>query len=218
MIFYREPEPPGLDAWVHRLDFCGQPGEPPPPCDRIEVSSAFYRSPEFQGQGSIVFRYYSAALGRFPGYTEFFTDLARISGFQTPAEREANKVKLFEDWAQRPEFAATYNGLDSAGYVDALASMAGVTLSNRNQLINDLNTGQKNRAQVLRDMIEFNSAVQQAYFNEAFVIMEYFGYLRRDADAAWEYWLNYMNSTGGDYREMIHGFMDSSEYVLRFGP
>ena len=86
-----------------------------------------------------------------------------------------------------------------------------------NQNRDDLNTGQKNRAQVLRDVVEFNTAVQQAYYNEAFVIMEYFGYLRRDADSLWENWLNTMNQNGGDYRVMIDGFMNSAEYRLRFG-
>jgi hypothetical protein len=214
----REPDPPGLAGWINILDNCPPSGIAGNGnfCDRIEVSSDFYRSTEFQVQGSVVYRYYAATLGHIPGYTEFFTDMALISGFQTEAQREANKVKLFEDYAQRPQFAAIYNGLNSTAYVDQLASMAHVTLSNRNQLINDLNTGQKNRAQVLRDVVEFDSAVQQRYFNEAFVIMEYFGYLRRDADAAWLNWLDYLNSSN-DFRGMINGFMNSLEYRGRFG-
>ncbi|MFZ0751343.1 MAG: S8 family serine peptidase [Pyrinomonadaceae bacterium] len=213
----REPDPPGLAAWINIIDTCGQPGGVPPPCDRIEVSSAFYRSAEFQGQGSIVYRYYSGTLGYIPDYVQFFTDLSRISGFQTEAEREANKVRLFDDWTQRPDFAAQYGALNSTQYVDQLAGMTGVSLWNRDQLINDLNTGQKTRAQVLRDVIEFNSAVNQACFNEAFVVMEYFGYLRRQPDGSYIDWLNYLNSSG-DYRGMINGFMNSAEYVLRFGP
>jgi Subtilase family/Calx-beta domain/Peptidase inhibitor I9 len=216
----REPDPVGFQGWQDILNNCPPSGIGSNGfyCDRIEVSSDFFRSPEFQGQGYVIYRYYAAALGRNPTYAEFFTDLARISGFQTDAEREANKVKLFEDYAQRPEFISYYNSLDSTGYVDQLASMANVTLSNRDQLINDLNTGQKNRSQVLRDVCDFNQAVYQAFYNEAFVVMQYFGYLRRDPDASYLDWIQIMNNNGGDYRVMINGFMNSNEYVLRFGP
>jgi hypothetical protein len=48
--------------------------------------------------------------------------------------------------------------------------------------------------------------------------MQYFGYLRRDPDASYLTWIQIMNSNGGDYRGMISGFMNSNEYVLRFGP
>jgi hypothetical protein len=48
--------------------------------------------------------------------------------------------------------------------------------------------------------------------------MQYFGYLRRTADASYLSWIQTMNSTGGDYRTMINGFMNSSEYRRRFGP
>ncbi len=210
----REPDPPGFTAWVDTINNCtGDTTQ----CDRVHVSQAFYQSTEFQQRGSIIFRYYSATLGRHAGYVEFFRDLSRTSGFLTDAQLEANKIKLFEDYAQRPEFAATYNQYDSAGYVDALANMVGVTLSNRDQLISDLNTGQKNRAQVLRDVVEFNPAVQQKFYNEAFVVMEYYGYLRREPDGAWVDWLNYLNSTG-DYRSMVNGFANSLEYRFRFGP
>src|SRR6266849_5709752 len=210
----REPDPPGFAAWVDTINNCtGDTTQ----CDRVHVSQSFYQSAEFQQRGSIIFRFYAATLGRHAGYVEFFRDLSRTSGFLTDAELEANKVKLFEGYAQRPEFAATYNQYDSAGYVDALASMAGVTLSNRDQLISDLNTGQKNRAQVLRDVVEFNSAVQQKFYNEAFVVMEYYGYLRREPDGFWVDWLNYLNSTG-DFRGMVNGFANSTEYRSRFGP
>jgi hypothetical protein len=83
-------------------------------------------------------------------------------------------------------------------------------------LLNGSNTAQ-NRATVLRQLVE-SSEVFNKYFNEAFVIMQYFGYLRRTADASYLSWIQTMNSTGGDYRIMINGFMNSSEYRRRFGP
>ncbi|MET0645412.1 MAG: SBBP repeat-containing protein [Pyrinomonadaceae bacterium] len=60
----------------------------------------------------------------------------------------------------------------------------------------------------------------------AFVLMEYFGYLRRDPDAApdadfsgYNFWLGKLDSFSGDYRraEMVKGFISSDEYRRRFG-
>jgi hypothetical protein len=51
--------------------------------------------------------------------------------------------------------------------------------------------------------------------------MEYFGYLRRDADAAgYNFWLNKLNAFSGDFikAEMVKAFISSSEYRQRFGP
>ena len=63
-----------------------------PACDRIHVSSSFFRSPEFQGRGYFVYRFYPVAFGRKPDYDEFTPDLAKVSGFLTDAELEAAKL------------------------------------------------------------------------------------------------------------------------------
>ena len=61
--------------------------------------------------------------------------------------------------------------------------------------------------------------------NPAFVLMEYFGYLRRNPDDApdnnfngYDFWLNKLNSFA-DFRqaEMVEAFISSSEYRSRFG-
>ena len=83
-------------------------------------------------------------------------------------------------------------------------------------MMNSNNTTQT-RGQVLQALVE-SSEVFNKYFNEAFVIMQYFGYLRRTADASYLSWIQTMNQTSGDYRLMINGFMNSSEYRSRFGP
>ena len=69
----------------------------------------------------------------------------------------------------------------------------------------------------MRELIE-SAEVYAKYYNEAFVIMQYFGYLRRTADASYLNWIQTMTQTNGDYRIMINGFMNSAEYVRRFGP
>ena len=73
------------------------------------------------------------------------------------------------------------------------------------------------RAQVLRALAE-SAEVYQKFYNQSFVVMQYFGYLRRDPDILYLEWIKTMNQNGGDYRTMINGFMNSSEYFLRFGP
>jgi DNA-binding IclR family transcriptional regulator len=57
--------------------------------------------------------------------------------------------------------------------------------------------------------------------NRAFVLMQYFGYLRRDPDSAgYQFWLNKLNAFNGDFvaSEMVKAFIKSSEYRQRFGP
>ncbi|MDQ3819986.1 MAG: hypothetical protein M3362_20245, partial [Acidobacteriota bacterium] len=58
----RDPDRPGLQGWTNILTNCGVSVQQP--CDRIEVSSDFFRSPEFQGRGYFIFRFYIASLGR----------------------------------------------------------------------------------------------------------------------------------------------------------
>ena len=60
-----------------------------------------------------------------------------------------------------------------------------------------------------------------AKFNQAFVLMEYFGYLRRDPDqSGYQFWLNKLNQFGGNFEQadMVKAFIVSNEYRQRFGP
>jgi hypothetical protein len=82
------------------------------------------------------------------------------------------------------------------------------------------------RASVLRKVAD-NATLQQREFNRAFVLIEYFGYLRRNPDAApdmnfdgYNFWLNKLNQFNGDFNaaEMVKAFILSVEYRQRFGP
>ncbi|HEX8144959.1 MAG TPA: FG-GAP-like repeat-containing protein, partial [Pyrinomonadaceae bacterium] len=37
-LLSREPDPAGWNGWTDRINLCGQPGQPPPPCDRVTVA------------------------------------------------------------------------------------------------------------------------------------------------------------------------------------
>jgi Carboxypeptidase regulatory-like domain/Domain of unknown function (DUF4214) len=209
----REPDAPGFAGWVTTINNCVAND---PSCDRVHVSEAFYRSQEFQERGYFAYRFYSAALGRKPDYAEFGPDLARVSGFLTNDQLEAAKTALVDDFMTRPAFAARYNSLSNAAYVDALMNTAGVSLANRQSLVDGLNTRTQTRAAVLRQIAE-SAEVYQKNYNQAFVVMEYFGYLHRDPDALYSNWIGELDRTGSA-RHMVDGFVNSAEYRNRFAP
>jgi hypothetical protein len=211
----REPDSFGYKGWQDILNNCAA-GDTK--CDRIEVSSGFFRSTEFQERGYFVYRFYPT-LGRIPHYAEFIPDLAKVSGFLTEQEKEQNKTAFVVEFMSRTEFQSKYGALtDPTAYVDALLLTLG--LQNhpaRETWITALTKGTMTRAQVLRAMTE-STEVYSRYYNEAFVVMQYFGYLRRDPDSLYKDWIKIMSQNSGDYRAMINGFVNSLEYRQRFGP
>jgi len=81
-----------------------------------------------------------------------------------------------------------------------------------------LNASAKTRAQVIRVLVD-HADVDAKEYNNAFVAMQYYGYLRRTPEPdGYQNWLNYLNSHPTDFRTMVNGFMNSIEYRLRFGP
>lgn len=94
-----------------------------------------------------------------------------------------------------------------------------LSVSDRSSLINGLGAGTETRTSVLRKVSE-NAAFTNQQFNRAFMLMQYFGYLRRDPDTAgFNFWLTKLNTFGGDFRhaEMVRAFLSSSECRQRFG-
>ncbi|HKR02843.1 MAG TPA: DUF4214 domain-containing protein, partial [Pyrinomonadaceae bacterium] len=211
----REPDPTGFQGWQDILNGCGTTVAQP--CDRIEVSSAFFRSEEFQTRGYFIYRFYSA-VGRIPLFEQFMPDLAKVSGFLSSEQLEANKLAFITEFMARPDFQNRYGAItDPTAYVNALLQTVGLpTHPGRQGWINGLTNGSLTRAQVLRQLVE-SVEVYNKYYNEAFVIMQYFGYLRRSADISYQQWVQEMNTNGGNYRTMINGFINSAEYRQRFG-
>ena len=208
----REPEEAGLSGWVSTINNCAS-GDLR--CDRVHVSESFFRSDEFQQRGYYLYRFYSTALGRKPDYNEFAPDLAGVSGFLNNDQLAAAKAAFVNNFTVRPEFMTRYDALSNSAYVDALIRTAGVNLGERQTLIDGLNTGMQTRAQVLRQIVE-SSEVYQKYYNQAFVVMEYFGYLQRDPDALYLNWIVTLDANPADSRRMVEGFVDAAEYRARF--
>jgi hypothetical protein len=215
----RMPDSTGFANWNNTLNNCpnGGFGEfDNPGCDRVHVSAGFYQSIEFQGRGYWAYRYYDAALGRRPLYTEFIPDMQKVGGALSPAQEAVAKDQYMNDFVLKPEFKNIYDGTTNQGYVDKLEQTAGVTISNKADLVAALNGGTQTRVQVLRNVIE-SSTVFDKFFNRGFVTMQYFGYLRRDPDTiGFANWVNTLNADPSNFRHMIFGFIYSTEYRNRF--
>ncbi|HKY28523.1 MAG TPA: PQQ-dependent sugar dehydrogenase [Pyrinomonadaceae bacterium] len=240
----REPGE-GLGFWVGELNLCGADAA----CldDRREnVSTAFFLSIEFQATGYLVYRLERASFARLPLYTAFLRDSHRVSdgvsvGSAGWEQRvAANRQAFLAEWVNRTEFRALYDSKTNAQFVDTLFANSQVTPASteRDALVTALANGSKTRPEVLLEIVE-NGAVYNRQYNSAFVLLQYFGYLRRnpndapDGDlAGFNFWLNKLNQfslPGEDMRdgtvahgrvkraEMVKAFIRSIEYRERFG-
>ena len=133
----------------------------------------------------------------------------------------ANDKSIFADnWVQRPGFLQAYPAsLSAAEFVNRLFDSAGLTpyATERQQQITAMTTAGKTRSRVLQDVIEIEEFKTREY-NPAFVLMEYFGYLRRDPDpGGYNFWLNVVNDRApNNYLAMVCAFVTSREYQERF--
>jgi len=171
---------------------------------RINVSAAFFLSIEFQNTGYLVERIYKTAYGdatgssTFPSAHQLPVPVVRLNEFLSDTQEigqgvvvgqgnwqqqiENNKQAFTAEFVQRTRFMTAFpNSMTAAQFVDRLNQNAGNVLSqsDRDQLVSDLSTNAKTRAQALRAVAE-NSNLNLAEFNRAFVLMQYFGYLRRN--------------------------------------
>jgi Calx-beta domain/FG-GAP-like repeat/Domain of unknown function (DUF4214) len=245
----READASGLAFWTNEIESCGA-NQQCRDVKRINVSAAFFLSIEFQETGYLVYKNYKAAYGdaTSPGVAgtvpvvrlnEFLSDTQQIgSGLivgqgDWQSKLEANKQTYELDFVQRSRFTTGFpSTMTAEQFVDKLAQNAGLTLtqSERDQLIATLGatpSDASKRAQVLRSIAE-NPRLHQAEFNRAFVLMEYFGYLRRNPNeapeptlnyAGWKFWLSKLNQFQGNFvaAEMVKAFISSDEYRKRFG-
>src|ERR1043165_3608900 len=140
----RFPDATGFKNWNDTLNGCPDGGfgeNLNPGCDRVHVSAGFYQSIEFQGRGYWAYRYYDAALGRRPLYTEFIPDMQKVGGALSPDQEAIAKDQYMNDFVTKPEFKALYDALSNQGYLDKLEQTMGVTISNKANLVAALNGG-----------------------------------------------------------------------------
>ncbi|HEY6046762.1 MAG TPA: Calx-beta domain-containing protein, partial [Pyrinomonadaceae bacterium] len=216
-LLSREPDPNGFAGWVHRIDFCNQPGEPPPPCDRVTVGGdGFLRSTEFFDREFFVIRLYRTALGRILRYDDV-GDLAYVSGFLSDNDLELNKQELVNEIMSRSEFGGIYNGLTNSQFVDTLIQTAAVTLPPgvRDGWVNALNALTRSRAQVFRELSE-RPEVSAKYLHEAQVVSCYYGFFTRNPDASYFDFLQRYDAGQINLGDLANAFINAAEYRQRF--
>lgn len=254
----RVPDTSGLNFWTDQITSCGT-NAACIDAKRVNVSAAFYLSIEFQETGYLVERMYKSAYGDAPGtstfngthtlsvpivrFSEFVPDTQTIGlGVQVgvgnwQAQLDANKQAFADAFVRSTRFGNAHaTTLTPALFVDRLFTNAGVTPSTtqRNTAIGEFGVGAANttdltaRGRALRAVAE-NPTLAVNESNKAFVLMQYFGYLRRNPNDApenglnysgYDFWLTKLNQFNGDFAsaDMVKAFITSSEYRQRFGP
>jgi len=235
----RFPDQSGFSFWQGEINQCGTNAQ----CveaRRVNVSAAFFLSIEFQATGYFVYKAHKAAFGNLSGKPvpvrreTFMPETRSISNgvvVNTPGWEQAienNKNAYVLSFVGRPDFQAQFPATMTAdAFVDRLYSNAGVTptAGERNAAIAAFGTGNAaGRAAALRAVVESNS-LHRAEFNRAFVLMQYFGYLKRNPDegpdvnfAGYNFWLAKLNEFQGDFvrAEMVKAFISADEYRTRF--
>ena len=245
----KAPEKCGLDFYVPILQGCNPNDAECIRYTRGALSANFFRSPEFQAKGAFVIYLYMVSIGQRPispaelsdsskverpHYSEFMADVASIT---SPDDRQgpdpAKKAALADAWMQRSEIVAKYPlSLTTAQLAQALQNTAGVTLADQSVF------NGKTRGQILQIVAE-SSEVSTKFYVQAFVSMEYLGYLRRDPEDCHDtnnWGPNHNDATqcgyifhnnryaqlkpilGGDLTEnfIVRGFIESPEYIGRF--
>ena len=242
----REPDASGLAFWVNEITSCGTNAQ----ClqvKRINVSAAFFLSIEFQETGYLVYRFYKAAYGNLPNapvplrFNEFLPDTQQIGlgvvvgAPEWPTKLEENKQAYAAAFGARASLATVLpTSLTPAQFVDGLYTNAGVAsppatertaaINEFGEAVNTTDTAARGRA--LRRVAE-NSTLNQQELNRAFVLMQYYGYLRRNPYdppestldyQGFNFWLGKLNQFNGNYvdAEMVKAFIISGEYRQRF--
>jgi hypothetical protein len=146
---------------------------------------------------------------------------------------EDNKNAFALEFVTRQRFTAAFPTTQTpAQFADALFQNAGITPSatDRSTAIGEFGSATDTantsaRAKALRDVAE-NASFSSAEFDRAFVLMQYFGYLRRNPDdlpdrdfSGYDFWLQKLNQFNGNFvqAEMVKAFISSTEYRQRFG-
>ncbi len=251
----------GLNFWAGQITACESEPDPQKKADcladrRTNVSAAFFLSIEFQQTGYLVHRFYTASYPDSPArpkglprLAEFLRDTQEVGrgvvvgvGDWT-RQLEENKQSFALAWVERPEFLAQHSSALTAGqFVDALFANSGAVpaANERAAAIAAFGAGgTEGRARALSSVAESGSVYNRQY-NSAFVLMQYFGYMRRNPNDApdtdyrgYQFWLGKLDEfslPGEDVRnesvafararraEMVKAFIVSLEYAARFGP
>jgi CSLREA domain-containing protein len=237
----RMPDVGGQNFWTNQIEECGANLA----CiqvRRVNVSAAFFLSIEFQETGFYVIRAQRAAFGKISDvaarrltYLQVIRDARRVGegvsvglpGWEQ--KLEANRQAYAEQIVGSTEFITMYPlSMTATQYVAALFTSAVVTPSSvetQEAVAAFGGGGTPGRVAAFRKVVDSQS-MRNREFRGAFVLMQYFGYLRRNPtdapdvdDSGYQFWLAKLNQFNGNFQqaEMVKAFISSVEYRQRFG-
>ena len=176
-----------------------------------------------------------------PLYSQYIADMSQITkGIVVndqldPNVINANKHAFVDQFVTTPDFKTKYDGLSNQAFVDTLFTTTGINASatDRTALVNGLTGGTETKSSVVFKIVDgtttqaggalvFNTTYGQAFYNaqfdDAFVFMEYLGYLRRNPDqAGYDFWLAKLKLYGNwNDAQMVLAFIKAPEYINRF--
>jgi hypothetical protein len=217
----REPTEVRANKWTDELRNCGSDAD----CvsRRRELSASFVKD-EFLESWSFIYRVYKAAFGRRPTFSEFNSD--RLQIVTDPEARENSRLAFTKAFVVRPEFLKKYApSLKADKFVDQLMSSVMQTsevdlFSERESLTALYDGTATGRAEIIQRLAD-HPAFAKRESSKAFVLAQYFGYLRREPDeSGYNFWLRTLDGrTGSDpaaQRAIVCAFITSAEYQSRF--
>jgi hypothetical protein len=237
----RMPDVGGQNFWTNQIEQCGSNAG----CVqamRVNVSAAFFLSIEFQETGFYAIRSQRTAFAKMSNvaatrmtYLQFIRDARQLGAgvaFGLPGSQqklEANRQAYAEQTVGSAEFVTRYPlSMTASEYVDALFASAGVTpagTETQEAVAAFGGGGVPGRVAAFQKVVDSQS-VRNAEFRGAFVLMQYFGYLRRNPtdapdvdDSGYQFWLAKLNQFNGNFQaaDMVKAFISSGEYRQRFG-
>jgi hypothetical protein len=219
-----EPDQAALDKLTAQFNQCSSRAD----ClksRRLDLSTSLLTQSELSPTGLFLHDLYVAGFGRRPRFAEYESDRTSVNNYDSAVED--SRIALALAFVQRPDFQRRYPvTLKAAEFVDQLLANGGQRSSvdikaertNLLGLFDGMNSG---RAAILA-RVASQSSVVDAQYNEAFVLLQYFSYLRRDPDeSGLNFWMNTLkNKPLRDptaARFMVCSFLTSTEYQNRFG-
>ncbi|HEU4598070.1 MAG TPA: hypothetical protein VFS10_23280, partial [Pyrinomonadaceae bacterium] len=175
-----------------------------------------------------VFRFTVASFGRLPRYQDFMRDVKEVGrgvmpGFEEQDEQLEHNLREFaEAWTRREEFRSIYEGMSDAEYVGRLLANAGLELGEgeRAGLAGELASGYETRAGTLLKIVRHQQFVEREH-RRSFVVLHYFGYLRRNPDdppdtglGGVQFWVEDLERMN-DPSRISNAFKESIEYVVK---
>src|SRR6266567_2142792 len=243
----REPDVGGFNFWTGQISPCAANVQ----ClhdKTIVVSNAFFFELEYQQTGAYAYRLFREAFGntqpqpnpdasnpteanKIPSYDAYAALRARVVGGANLTAGQQDAANVFVNSSQ---FQARYPAsLTLDQFVDAILNTImtdiGVNLTSQRTALIALGSRAAVVYRLANDDLQGgngginNRAFIDAEYNRAFVVTQYFGYLRRDGDIGGIlFWKGQVDSAPlrnvAKQNAMVCSFITSDEYQKRFGP